>query len=224
MSPTTLKLENLFANAVIPQELSDVTVYNTNANSNDRTMTVTVCSQKLIPYDIIEEFKSYIKQKYALNQFLLKVKYLNTSVSELGVDEYYKNLVFYVNEVINGVRHLFLDSIARLMENTLYISCRYGTDMLHDMKCGETISRIILAQTGENISVVFEDDSVEGELEKALEETLENLPVIEAPAPKEEVKEEKTETDVLYGREIKEEAVAISDISPDARFIVYRGL
>jgi len=94
MSPTTLKLENLFANAVIPQELSDVTVYNTNANSNDRTMTVTVCSQKLIPYDVIEEFKSYIKQKYALNQFLLKVKYLNKTVSELGVNEYYKNLVF----------------------------------------------------------------------------------------------------------------------------------
>jgi len=224
MSPTTLKLENLFANAVIPQELSDVTVYNTNANSNDRTMTVTVCSQKLIPYDVIEEFKSYIKQKYALNQFLLKVKYLNKTVSELGVNEYYKNLVFYVNEVINGVRHLFLDSIARLMKNTLYISCRYGTDMLHDMKCGETISRIILAQTGENISVVFEDDSVEGELEKALEETLENLPVIEAPTPKEEIKEEKPETDVLYGREIKEDAVAISDISPDARFVVISGL
>ena len=114
MSPTTLKLDKLFANAVIPEQLSDVTVYNTNANSNDRTMIVTVCSEKLIPYDVIEEFKSYIKEKYSLNLFLLKVKYINKTISELGVEDYYKNLVFYVNEVINGVRHLFLDSTARL--------------------------------------------------------------------------------------------------------------
>ena len=225
MSPTTLKLDKLFANAVIPEELSNVTVYNTNANANDRTMIVTVCSDKLIPYDVIEEFKSYIKQKYSLNLFLLKVKYIDKTISELGVDEYYKNLVFYVNEVINGVRHLFLDSTARLEDGVLYISCRYGIEMLDDMKCGETITRIIMAQTGEAISVVFEDASVDGELEQALEQTLENLPVIEVvPEKKEEQPEEKEETDVIYGREIKEEAVAISEISPDARFIVISGL
>ena len=79
MSPTTLKLENIFVNADIPDELKEVFVYSTNANSTERTMTIIVSSQKIIPYDVIENFKSYIKGKYSLNQFLLKVKYINKS-------------------------------------------------------------------------------------------------------------------------------------------------
>ncbi len=223
MSPTTLKLENIFTNADIPDELKDVFVYSTNANSTERTMTITVSAQKLIAYDVIEQFKSYIKQRYSLNQFLLKVKYINTTVEQLGVSEYYNNLVFYVNEVINGVRHLFMDSSAHLVGNTLYISCRYGIDML-DSHCGDTIKRIVASQTGQAIDVVFNDDSNEGELDKAIAETLENLPVIEVASPKGEKVTQPEQTDIIYGKEIKEDAVAISEISPDAKFVVISGL
>ena len=222
MSPTTLKLENIFVNADIPDELKEVFVYSTNANSTERTMTIIVSSQKIIPFDVIENFKSYIKGKYSLNQFLLKVKYINTTLDKLMKEGYYNNLVFYVNEVINGVRHLFLDSTARLVGTTLYIGCRYGVDML-DSNCKDTISRIVASQTGQTIEVVFEDDSNMEDLNKALAQTLENLPVIEVAPPKEEKTEQQEETDVIYGRKITEEPVAISEISPDAKSVVIEG-
>ncbi|MBQ7901533.1 MAG: PHP domain-containing protein, partial [Clostridia bacterium] len=224
MSPTTLKLENIFGDTVIPPELADALVYSTNGNASERTMVITVASDKLIAYDIIEDFKKYIKNKFKLNSFLLKVKYINTSLEQLGVEEYYKNLVFYVNEVINGVRHLFLDSSASLEDGVLTISCRYGVDLLNDMQCGDTIKRLVASQTGETVDVVFEDNSSREEYDQALEETLSNLPVIEAAPPKEEKKEEKPEdSDIIYGRKITEEPIGISDIPADAKTVVIAG-
>ena len=83
MSPTSLKLENIFAETVIPAELKDALVYSTSGNAAERTMVITVASQKLIPYDIIENFKNYIKSKFSLNSFLLMVKYVDTTLEEL---------------------------------------------------------------------------------------------------------------------------------------------
>ena len=103
MSPTTLRLENIFSDAVIPEALAKAVVYDTKANANERKMIITIAYDELIPYDIIEEFKKYIKEKYSLSLFLLKVKYINTDLDTLGIDGYYKNLVFYVNEEL-GIR------------------------------------------------------------------------------------------------------------------------
>ena len=206
MSPTSLKLENIFADTVIPQELKDALVYSTSGNASERTMVITVASQKLIPYDIIENFKDYIKNKFLLNSFLLKVKYVDTTLEELGVDGYYRNLVFYVNEVIKGIRHLFLDSSASYEDGVLTISCRYGVDLLYEMECVDTIKRLILAQVGETVDVVFVDDSDAEEFDKAIEETLSHLPEITAAPRAEEKPEEKPqETDVIYGNKITEE-------------------
>ncbi len=224
MSPTTLKLENIFGDTVIPAELADALVYNTSGNASERTMVITVASDKLIAYDIIENFKEYIKNKFRLNSFLLKVKYINTNLEQLGVDAYYKNLVFYVNEVINGVRHLFLDSSASLEEGVLTVSCRYGVDLLNKMQCGDTIKRLIAAQIGESVEVVFVDDSDVEEYDKAIEETLSHLPVIEAaPEREEKVEEKPQDTDVIYGKKISEDAIAIADIPADAKTVVISG-
>ena len=224
MSPTSLKLENIFAETVIPAELKDALVYSTSGNAAERTMVITVASQKLIPYDIIENFKNYIKSKFSLNSFLLKVKYVDTTLEELGVDAYYRNLVFYVNEVINGVRHLFLDSTASYEDGVLTVSCRYGVDLLNKMDCADTIKRLILAQVGETVEVVFADNSDAEEFDKAIEETLSHLPEIKAAPVAEEKPEEKPEeTDVIYGRKITEDPIAISDITADAKTVVISG-
>ena len=224
MSPTSLKLENIFAETVIPAELKDALVYSTSGNAAERTMVITVASQKLIPYDIIENFKNYIKSKFSLSSFLLKVKYVDTTLEELGVDAYYRNLVFYVNEVINGVRHLFLDSNASYEDGVLTVSCRYGVDLLNKMDCADTIKRLILAQVGETVEVVFADNSDAEEFDKAIEETLSHLPEIKAAPVAEEKPEEKPEeTDVIYGRKITEDPIAISDITADAKTVVISG-
>ncbi len=225
MSPTTLRLENIFSKAVIPPELSDAFVYSTNANSSERKLTVTLSANKLIPYKIIEDFKDYIKEKYRLNSFVLKVKYADTTLEDLGIGEYYKNLVFYVNEVIPGVRHLFLDSEASLDEDRLIVHCKYGTGILEEMNCAETVERLIMAQTGCRVNVFFEDESNHEEFDRVLEETLNALPEIEIVPEKPPVEKapEKEDSSVILGKAIFEDAIPISNIEADAKTVVIEG-
>lgn len=224
MSPTKLRLENIFSGAQIPDELSRAVVYKTNASASERTMVITIASEELISYGVIEDFKKYIKDKYKLASFLLKVKYINTDLENLSVADYYKNLVFYVNEVISGVRHLFLDSTAELDGSTFTVHCRYGTGLLGDMKCAEVMERLIFSQTGEKVTVVFADESDASELDRALEKTLSELPEIVVAEPKHEVTESPSEpTDVIMGKAITEPSIPISDISEDMRSVIISG-
>ena len=224
MSPTNLRLENIFSDAVIPEALSEAVLYDTKANTKERKMIITIASKKLIPYDVIEEFKKYIKEKYNLASFVLKVKYIETTLSDLGIKGYYKNLVFYVNEVVPGVRHLFLDSSAHLNGDVLTICCKYGIGLLEDMQCADTIKRLIAAQTGAAVEVEFVDESDSEEYEKVIEEALNALPEIEAPAESDTaVTAPEEDSNIIYGKEIKDEPVAISEISMDAKFVTIQG-
>ena len=81
MSPTTIKLENVFTGASIPDELKSAVIYDTKASASDRKMTVTIASDSLINYGVIEKFKQYIKDKYSLNEFILKVKYIDANIT-----------------------------------------------------------------------------------------------------------------------------------------------
>ena len=223
MSPTTLRLENIFSDAIIPSALCDATIYDTKANSNERKMIITIASKSLIPYEIIEEFKKYIKEKYSLTMFVLKVRYLDATVTKLGLEDYYKNLVFYVNEVVPGVRHLFLDSYASFDSDVLTIHCKYGVGLLHDMQCADTIKRLISAQTGQSLEVEFADESSIEEYEKVIEETLTSLPEIEISAEQSVPAPEEENSDIIYGKEIKDMPVAIADIPMDAKFVTLEG-
>ena len=223
MSPTSLKLENIFSGCVIPDELANALVFDTKANASDRKMVITIASRELISYEVIEDFKKYIKEKYMLKSIVIKVKYVDITLEDLDFDEYYKNLVFYVNEVVPGVRHLFLDSSAMLEGDTIIIHCKYGTDMLIDMKCAETIKRLVMTQTGCNVEVAFIDESNSEDLAEALEEALKSLPAIEEKPIAEEKPVEIQEGPVIYGREIKDEVMPISDIPLNAKFVTLQG-
>ena len=229
MSPTNIKLENVFTGASVPDELKNAVIYDTKASASDRKMTVTIASDSLINYGVIEKFKQYIKDKYSLNEFILKVKYIDVTLEDLGVSEYYGNLVFYVNEVVKGVRHLFLDSTADFDGKTLTIHCKYGTVMLKQLKCDAVIKKLVNLQTGINVEVEFCDDLTGEDIEKMHRETLSSLPVITAPPEKkdEPKKAEAAAVDpdssVILGRPIKEQPVSIADIAEDSRFVVTGG-
>ena len=130
MSPTTAKLSDLFKGIEIPEELSEVFIYSTDANSVERTMTVTVLSEKIIPYGIIENFKEKIIDIYKLSGFILRVKYQNVDINNIDINLYYSNLIFYVNEMIPGVRHIFQNSSADFSDNTFTVHCKYGIQMI----------------------------------------------------------------------------------------------
>ena len=229
MSPTNYKLENLIKGIEVPQELKDTVVYQTNAASSERRMEVTVISEELIPYDVIEDYKSKVCQKFALSEFILRVKYENLTIDDIDIDLYYKNLVFYVNEIIGGVRHLFLNSTAEYADGVLRIHCKYGVDMLNTLNCAETLKRLVKGQLKEDIEIVFLDESDEEEMERLKEEELHALaiaappPVFEQapPAPKEEAPEN---SDIIYGKDISSEApVKIKDITEDLSIAVTAG-
>ena len=228
MSPTKYKLENLIKGVAIPDELKETVIYQTNANSAERKMEVTVISEELISYDVIEDYKKTVCEKFALNEFILRVKYENITIDDIDIDKYYKNLVFYVNEIIGGVRHLFLDSTAEYADGVLKIHCKYGTNMLNSMNCSETLVRLVKAQLKADVEVVFIDESDEGELEKLREATLNAIAI--APPPQQEVREvapkaeDNENSDVIYGKDISgEAAVPFKDISEDLGQVVCEG-
>ena len=132
MSPTNIKLSDIFKGYDIPSELSEVCIYTTDASSADRSMTVTVTSETIIPYEVIEDFKKGVAEKYNLSSFLLKIKYINISLESIDINLYYSNLIFYVNELIRGVRHLFLDSTCEYADGVFTVHCKYGTQMLSE--------------------------------------------------------------------------------------------
>lgn len=227
MSPTNYKLENLIKGVLVPKELCDTVVYQTNADSSVRKMEVTVVSENIIPYDIIEDYKKAVKDKFSLNEFILRVKYENVILDEIDIDLYYKNLVFYINEITGGVRHLFLDSRAEYKDRVLKIYCKYGVEMLGVLDCANTICRLVKAQLKEDIKVIFVDECDLEEMERQKKEKLNSLKI--APPPPQEAPMAKEESDtqdenVIYGKDISGEAPCkIKDISEDMKDVVAEG-
>ncbi len=178
------KLENLIKDVVIPAELQGAVIFKSDANPDERRMEITIVSKELIPYDVIENYKSLVCKEYALNEFILRVRYENLSIENIDIDTYYKNLVFYVNEIIGGVRHLFLDSRAEYKNGVFTIFCKYGVDMLYSLNCPQTIKKLIMAQLSSDVEVVFVDEFTDEKRQSLYEEELNSL-AIEPPPPRE---------------------------------------
>lgn len=224
MSPTMYKLDSIIKDVPVPAELADTVIYTTNAVSGERKMSVTVVSECLVPYDVIEEYKAAVRSHYKLNEFILRIKYENITIDEIDINLYYKNLVFYVNEIIHGVRHLFKDSTAEYADGVLTVHCMYGVDMLNSLSCAETLQKLIKSQLKADVRVVFEDDCDEEALEKRKAETLKNISV-NAPAPIVEPKAEVSgDSPAILGKDISGDTpIAISDITEDIGIVVTCG-
>ncbi len=228
MAPTNYKLENLIKGVTVPKELENTVIYQTNANSNERKMEVTLISEELISYKVIEEYKKAVSENFSLNEFILRIKYENLSIDDIDMDKYYENLVFYVNEIIAGVRHLFLNSRAEYNDGTLRIFCKYGTNMLNSLNSGETISRLIKAQLKEDVRVEFVDETDSEEMERLKKEALSAI-AVSAPEPQKvydakEVPLDEENSDIIYGKDIsKDPCVPLRDITEDMGNIACEG-
>ncbi len=216
MSPTSLKLSDIFKDIEIPQELDNTYIYKTDANSNERSMDITLSTSEIIPYDVIEEFKKHILSRYSLNKFVLRVKYTDIDFDSFNYELYYENLVFYVNELIPGVRHIFTDSSAEYKDGTLYVYLKYGTEVLENSKCKEYMKRLSLSQLGRDIEFEFVDKKDDEKIKQMRDNALESLEKIVVPEVKEEApKADEEISEVIFGKPIKEDAVGIDTISPD---------
>ncbi len=223
------KLEDLIKDIEVPKELKDTTIFKTDANSEKRSMEVTLVSYDLVPYDVIEEYKKAVCERYGLSEFILRIRYESLSIDDIDIDVYYKNLVFYVNEIIGGVRHLFLNSRAEYSEGIFTIHCMYGVDMLGVLNCAETIKRLIKAQLKADVEVVFKDESSEEERQKLYEAELSALaiepPPVREEAPKRaDADDSPADEDIIMGKDIRSDVpVKLKDITEDMGQVVTEG-
>jgi len=217
MSPTNLRLTDIFRGTEISEELNNTYVYKTDANQSERSMDITITSDHIIPYEDIEEFKHLICEKYSLSKFVLRVKYQDLAIKNIDTDLYYNNLIFYVNELIPGLRHIFTNSTAEFTDNLCKIHLKYGIEMLKNTNCEDIMKRIVASQLGVTLDFEFIDESSDDDFVRMQEETLLNLPKIEIPEPKEEKAASDTSEncEVILGKPITDEPIPIKDISPD---------
>ncbi len=217
MSPTSLKLSDIFKDVEISAELNDALIFKTDANQAERSMDITITDTKIIPYGVIEDFKAAVCEKYNLNRFVLRVKYVDVDINSIDIDLYYNNLIFYVNELIPGLRHIFTNSTAEFEDGLFKVHLKYGIEMLKGKNCEDMMKRLCLSQLGANAEFEFIDDSDEDQLEKMQEETLSSLEKIVVPEPKEEKSKDAPaeDSEIILGKPISEDAVPINTISPD---------
>lgn len=224
MSPTTVTLDTLFRGISIPPELASLKIYDVHASAASRKMELTLYSETLIPYGLIETVKQEAQQAFDLNSLVIKVKYENMALADVDLPRYYENLVFYVNTMVPGVRSLLTDSTAAFREGVLYVRCKYGTGMLTDTGCGTLMEKLVFTQLGERVQVKFVDDSTEDELERRQAETLEKLEKITPPPAAKAAKPDTADTGgIILGKAIKGEPVALSSISDGDNTVVVRG-
>ena len=70
MSPTNIKLSDIFKDISVPDELCGAYIYKTDADQTERSMDITITDTKIIPYGVIEDFKAVVCSKYSLNIFI----------------------------------------------------------------------------------------------------------------------------------------------------------
>ena len=158
MAPTSITLDELFASVTIPEELKGARVYNVKANSADRTIELTLYSEKLLPYEMIEQFKKVAMEQCNLSSLIIRVKYNGLSLAAIDLNTYFENLVFYVNSMVKGISGLFADSSCSLTDGVLSVKCLYGTSLLSDSGCDKLMEKLIMAQLGENVKVELIDE------------------------------------------------------------------
>ena len=217
MSPTSLKLSDIFKDMDLSPELCDALIYKTDANQAERSMDVTITDTKIIPYGVIEDFKAAVCEKYSLSKFVLRVKYVDVDIDSIDTQLYYNNLIFYVNELIPGLRHIFTNSTAEYADGVFRVHLKYGTKMLEGKNCEDMMKRLCLSQLGANAEFEFIDDSDEDQFERMQEETLSSLEKIVVPEPKEEKGSDAPaeDSEIILGKPISEDTVPINTISPD---------
>jgi DNA polymerase-3 subunit alpha (Gram-positive type) len=188
-------------------------------------MDITLSVNKIIPYGIIEDFKRQVAQKFNLNKLVIRVKYADVDFNNFNYELYYENLVFYVNELVPGVRHVFTDSTAKFADGKYIISLKYGTELIENTKCLGLMERIVLSQLGCNMEFEFVDDRNEEAINKLKEETIQKLEKIAIPTPVEENKtNEEEKSEIIFGKPIKEDCVGIDTIANEETcFVIVKG-
>ena len=226
MSPTSMKLSDVFKDILIPRELDDLKIMGVNADSENRKIEVVLVSGRIIHYKIIEDFKSIVARKYNMASVIIRVKYENLSFRDVAGEMYYENLKFYVDSMCPGAGALLQGCTWINDGNSITIKCVNGVSMLYANKCNELIEKLVFAQLGDKVNVQF-DDCIEVEdflrQTEEIENSYDKIQVTYYEKIKYEKEDFLDESAVIYGKVIEEKPVPLKRLNPQSDYAVVHG-
>ncbi|MBE7046676.1 MAG: PolC-type DNA polymerase III [Ruminococcaceae bacterium] len=226
MSPTSMKLSDVFKDILIPRELDDLKIMGVNADSENRKIEVVLLSGRIIHYKIIEDFKSIVARKYNMASVIIRVKYENLSFRDVAGEMYYENLKFYVDSMCPGAGALLQGCTWINDGNSITIKCVNGVSMLYANKCNELIEKLVFAQLGDKVNVQF-DDCIEVEdflrQTEEIENSYDKIQVTYYEKIKYEKEDFLDESAVIYGKVIEEKPVPLKRLNPQSDYAVVHG-
>ncbi len=228
MSPTTLKLTDLFPGIDVPGAIKELKILDVTANAQEKAMNITLLSDRVIDYKVIEGYRARTAEKFGLQRLAIKVKYENLTMADAAGKVYFDNLTFYVNTLCPGAQKLFLDSEWSFKDGIITVRCKNGTALLNRTGCAGLIKRLVASQLSDSVDVEFIDCADDAALIKAKEKIASGWDPIVIPV-EEKIEYEKvpeTQEDksaVIYGAYIPEVPVKINRLSDNVKFGVIAG-
>ncbi len=204
----------------VSDKLSEAEVIKFEINKKTRKISLVLSLDDVSSLSELDALKKDMKGFYKLAESNISVFYANASMDEEFFKSYYPNLLQEVKKAEPAFYYMLLGSRIEFSDETLRITVIHGgMEMLVMKKCDKLIHKIILDQTNLFVNVEFIDKKEKVEMP--------DLPEIVYEA-KEEKKEKKvviktTNGDVLLGKSIKGEIIAINDISEETDKVIIKG-
>jgi len=197
------------------KQLEKTEIINFDVNIDAKSVVVNLKSGELLSKADLHTFIDCVKNTYALDNLEINLKYDGVSFS----DEYYQELLYSIFRQSSACKPFLNGSFGELKDNTLYIkNVRCGKELLKEKKCLPIMKSIINSELNLNVEIEF--DSEEFDIDTYNEQKNELMKEIEkqaaaASAPKpvvEEIPDPGVLTGLIFGSEIKEEPMKISDV------------
>ena len=180
MSDTTLVSFFSDYTKLMPKAIENGKILNIALSKNYDVMTLTVAFDKLISFDSIESFEHQMRTALSLNDFRINVKYTPTLLDESAFPEIVKHLR-RVFPIVNG---FFDGAEASFDGNTMTVDMKYGGyTLIMNAGIKTELPKLVYNLFSREINVAFTGnlESDEGEHQRKIEESLENIPVYVAP-------------------------------------------
>ena len=203
-------------------KLVDAEVIKFEMDKKARKISLVLSLDEVSPLSELDVLKKDMNEFYKLSESEISVFYANAAMDEAFFKSYYPNLLYEIKKSEPAFYYMMMGSRIELSGETLKITIIHGgMEMLVLKKCDKLIHKIILDQTNLSVNVEFIDKKEKVEMPE--------LPEITYSEGDGEAKKEKkvvqktTSGDVLLGKSIKGEIIAIDDISEETDKVIIKG-
>lgn len=196
---------------------------------------ITLTSEEPIKINILEDFENYLKQKFNINNIVLKIRYLNKIPQTIKED--WQEITQYITKCFHLAKSILKDSKINIENSNIQVIINTkNLEFLYSYELDKYISQIIENLYGKKYKVDFKEEIEEEVLRKQakyLEEVEKNICKniiknnIAQIETEEKLSKEQSNIDkpLILGRSqnIKEKLIKIIDLTTDYEKIALEG-